>query len=123
MSSIGWGTTSFPAKARYVLSFLPAIERWGVELSFLRRLNESKLASISQQLFQNDISGGLKKRTSPMQKLFSLEGQTVLITGGTRGIGQAAAIALAEAGADVLLIQVRFLPQLILSSYLRQKLK
>jgi 2-dehydro-3-deoxy-D-gluconate 5-dehydrogenase len=38
--------------------------------------------------------------------LFSLEGQTALITGCTRGIGQAIAIALAEAGADVLLVQV-----------------
>ena len=38
--------------------------------------------------------------------MFSLEGQTALVTGGTRGIGQAAAIALAEAGADIILIQV-----------------
>ncbi|KAH6688932.1 2-deoxy-D-gluconate 3-dehydrogenase [Plectosphaerella plurivora] len=36
---------------------------------------------------------------------FSLEGQTALVTGGTRGIGQALAIGLAEAGADVLLVQ------------------
>lgn len=42
-----------------------------------------------------------------VQQLFSLEGQTALVTGGTRGIGQAMAVALAEAGADVLLVQVR----------------
>ena len=43
---------------------------------------------------------------SATAKMFSLEGQTALVTGGTRGIGQAAAIALAEAGADIILIQV-----------------
>ncbi|KAF3759943.1 NAD(P)-binding protein [Cryphonectria parasitica EP155] len=37
--------------------------------------------------------------------LFSLEGHTALITGATRGIGQAVAVALAEAGADIILIQ------------------
>lgn len=41
-----------------------------------------------------------------VQQLFSLEGQTALVTGGTRGIGQSMAIALAEAGADILLVQV-----------------
>ena len=41
-----------------------------------------------------------------IQQLFSLGGQTALVTGGTRGIGQAMAIALAEAGADVILVQV-----------------
>ncbi|KAI8950149.1 hypothetical protein F4801DRAFT_363273 [Xylaria longipes] len=40
-----------------------------------------------------------------MEALFSLKGETALITGGTRGIGQSVAIALAEAGADILLVQ------------------
>ncbi|KAH6607139.1 hypothetical protein Trco_003452 [Trichoderma cornu-damae] len=37
--------------------------------------------------------------------IFSLEGSTAVVTGATRGIGQAVAIGLAEAGADIILIQ------------------
>ncbi|KAH8848511.1 hypothetical protein MCOR02_009274 [Pyricularia oryzae] len=40
-----------------------------------------------------------------LEKLFSLDGRLAVVTGGTRGIGQAMAVALAEAGADIILIQ------------------
>lgn len=45
--------------------------------------------------------------TSSIHDMFSLAGSTAMITGGTRGIGAEMAIALAEAGSDVVLIQVR----------------
>jgi 2-deoxy-D-gluconate 3-dehydrogenase len=40
-----------------------------------------------------------------LAKLFSLEGHLAVVTGGTRGIGQAMALALAGAGADIILVQ------------------
>ena len=42
---------------------------------------------------------------------FSLEGQTALITGGSRGIGKATALGFAKAGADVA-VASRKLPDL-----------
>ncbi|KAG5650833.1 hypothetical protein H0H81_010882, partial [Sphagnurus paluster] len=41
----------------------------------------------------------------PSPSLFNLKGQNVLITGATRGIGAACALALAEAGASICLVQ------------------
>jgi len=38
--------------------------------------------------------------------LFSLEGKTAILTGATRGIGKAIAIGLAQAGANIILLQV-----------------
>jgi 2-deoxy-D-gluconate 3-dehydrogenase len=43
---------------------------------------------------------------SILGRLFSINGCTAVVTGGTRGIGEQIAIALAEAGADIILIQV-----------------
>ncbi|CAK37292.1 hypothetical protein CBS115989_3702 [Aspergillus niger] len=43
--------------------------------------------------------------SAAVASLFSLSGKTAIVTGGTRGIGQAMAFALAEAGADIILIQ------------------
>ncbi|RVX74880.1 hypothetical protein B0A52_01157 [Exophiala mesophila] len=38
-------------------------------------------------------------------QMFSLQGRKAVVTGGSRGIGAAIAVALAEAGADIILIQ------------------
>ncbi|KAI0676246.1 NAD-P-binding protein [Trametes maxima] len=42
---------------------------------------------------------------APAPQLFSLAGQNVLITGATRGMGAACALALAEAGANICLVR------------------
>ncbi|KAM0754980.1 NAD-binding protein [Meredithblackwellia eburnea MCA 4105] len=40
-----------------------------------------------------------------LEKLFGLSGQRALVTGATRGIGQAMALALAQSGASIVLVQ------------------
>ncbi|KAF8178253.1 hypothetical protein BJ912DRAFT_930043 [Pholiota molesta] len=42
--------------------------------------------------------------TAPVLDLFSLKGQNALVTGASRGIGAACALALAQAGADLCLV-------------------
>ena len=39
-----------------------------------------------------------------LESLFSLQGKTAVVTGASRGLGRAAAIALAGAGANVVLV-------------------
>jgi 2-dehydro-3-deoxy-D-gluconate 5-dehydrogenase len=41
-----------------------------------------------------------------MSSLFSLQGKTAILTGATRGIGKGIATGLAQAGADIILLQV-----------------
>lgn len=45
--------------------------------------------------------------TNPLERLFSLKGQTALVTGGSSGLGVAMARALAKAGANVALLARR----------------
>lgn len=70
-------------------------------LSFVEGQSTVRTTYLHSFAVQNNIMA-----TAASAALFSLQGQTALVTGGTRGIGQAVCIALAEAGADLILIQV-----------------
>jgi len=64
-----------------------------------------------RQLYAN-LGGNLKKGEKEMDfSKISLEGKVALVTGGSRGIGRASALAFADAGADVV-VSSRKLPDL-----------
>lgn len=72
-------------------------------------MSYSRLQALSCHLTSNKLSASQSSESANMsflQDLFGLQGQTALVTGGTRGIGQKMTLALANAGADILLIQV-----------------
>ncbi|KAG8871106.1 hypothetical protein FRB97_009010 [Tulasnella sp. 331] len=52
-----------------------------------------------------EIKTGAETPSFPSPSLFSLIGKTAVVTGGTRGIGAACALALAQAGAAICLLQ------------------
>ena len=42
-----------------------------------------------------------------LEKMFSLEGKTVIVTGGAQGIGKVAATRMAEVGADIVIFDMQ----------------
>lgn len=72
-------------------------------------MSYSRLQALSCHFTFNKLSEPQSSEVTDMsflQDLFGLQGQTALVTGGTRGIGQKMTLALANAGADILLVQV-----------------
>jgi hypothetical protein len=84
---------------------LPCQENIGILYQRHRRhLHKNNLASLD---FRYSNTMTMASSTPSLPSLFSLAGRTAIVTGGTRGIGKAMALALAEAGADIILVQVR----------------
>lgn len=83
-------------------------KRFSGSIPFERvRIAEPHIHFVVSTLFRAGRHRNNNMSSSIINSMFSLEGRTALVTGGTRGIGAQMAIGLAEAGADVILVQVR----------------
>jgi NAD(P)-dependent dehydrogenase (short-subunit alcohol dehydrogenase family) len=81
-----------------------------LSLSPLREGREAVRNKIHEEQVMDDEHGAAFQRESYLDK-FHLAGKVALVTGGSRGIGKAIALCLAEAGADIILAS-RKLPDL-----------
>ncbi|OJD20772.1 hypothetical protein ACJ73_07892, partial [Blastomyces percursus] len=70
-------------------------------------MSHSSTSSPARQQQQQQLShtASCLPSAGAVFSLFSLAGKTAMVTGGTRGLGCAMALALAEAGADIILVQ------------------
>jgi short chain dehydrogenase len=70
------------------------------------------LSTLNKHIYNSTlpINNQFLPRLLAKMHLFCLEGKTALVTGASRGIGQSMATGLAEAGADIVLIQVSISP-------------
>lgn len=91
-----------PLLALWHSALKTALVRESSRRQSLQRLCSSFLKRYSQKMSEPACA---ETPSVPSPSLFSLSGKTALVTGGTRGIGAACAIALAQAGADICLVQ------------------
>ena len=74
----------------------------------MRRLAIGRLAASAASLSAAaTLTTVARSKDAPPSSLFSLEGRTALVTGGSQGLGKAIARGLALAGADVIIASRR----------------